>query len=137
MPASTDPIKPANRTRDIEYAVRDVTLLASKVAATGKQMLYLNIGDPNKFDFVTPRPMIEAAYQAGTPPWDIGRPQPAIAALAEAGRFVGSVLDVGCGTGETALWLAARGLTAWGVDASSTAIAFLFASSESRHRPSR
>jgi SAM-dependent methyltransferase len=65
----------------------------------------------------------EASYQAGTPPWDIGRPQPAIVALAEAGRFVGSVLDVGCGTGETALWLAARGHAAWGVDASPTAVA--------------
>ena len=64
MPAHSDPIKPASRTRDIEYAVRDVTLLAAKVAATGQQMLYLNIGDPNKFDFVTPRSMVEAAYQA-------------------------------------------------------------------------
>jgi len=64
MAFSSEPIKPATRTHAIEYAVRDITLLASKVAATGKQMLYLNIGDPNKFDFVTPRPMVEAAYQA-------------------------------------------------------------------------
>jgi len=41
----------------------------------------------------------EALYQAGSQPWDIGRPQGALVALAEAGRFVGSVLDVGCGTG--------------------------------------
>ena len=60
----------------------------------------------------------EAAYQAGTPPWDIGRPQGALVALAEAGRFVGSVLDVGCGTGENALYLAGRGHPVWGVDAS-------------------
>jgi SAM-dependent methyltransferase len=65
----------------------------------------------------------EAAYRAGTPPWDIGRPQGALVALAEAGRFVGSVLDVGCGTGENALYLAARGHQVWGVDASPTAVA--------------
>ena len=65
----------------------------------------------------------EALYQAGSQPWDIGRPQGALVALAEAGRFVGSVLDVGCGTGENALYLAARGHLVWGVDASPTAVA--------------
>jgi hypothetical protein len=33
------------------------------------------------------------------PPWDIGRPQPAFRALADAGAIQGRVLDVGCGTG--------------------------------------
>jgi len=65
----------------------------------------------------------EAAYLGGTPPWDIGRPQGALVALAEAGRFVGSVLDVGCGTGENALYLAGRGHPVMGVDASPTAVA--------------
>jgi len=37
------------------------------------------------------------------PPWDIGRPQPAFVALAEAGAIRGRVLDVGCGTGELVL----------------------------------
>ena len=40
-------IRPAHRTRDIKYAVRDVILLADKAKAAGKEMLYLNIGDPN------------------------------------------------------------------------------------------
>src|SRR6266536_3269789 len=35
----------------------------------------------------------------GTPPWDIGRPQPAFLALADAGAIRGRVLDVGCVTG--------------------------------------
>jgi len=65
----------------------------------------------------------DAVYREGTAPWDIGRPQGAVAALVEAGRFVGSVLDVGCGTGENALLLAARGHQVMGLDGSQEAIA--------------
>jgi len=65
----------------------------------------------------------EAAYQAGDVPWDIGRPQAAIVRLAAAGEIRGSVLDVGCGTGENALHLAALGRPVLGVDRSPTAIA--------------
>lgn len=57
-------IKPASRTDEILYAVRDVVVLADQVAKTGKEMLYLNIGDPNKFDFATPPHMIEAVHRA-------------------------------------------------------------------------
>ena len=64
----------------------------------------------------------EAVYQGGTPPWDIGRPQPAFARLIEGGEVRGRVLDVGCGTGEHALMAAGRGLKATGIDASPTAI---------------
>jgi SAM-dependent methyltransferase len=70
-----------------------------------------------------PRRDFEAAYQAGPVPWDIGRPQPEIVALAEAGEIVGDVLDVGCGTGENALYLASLGRRVMGVDAAPTAIA--------------
>src|SRR6202171_219240 len=58
----------------------------------------------------------------GTPPWDIGRPQPAIVRLAETGQITGSVLDVGCGTGENVLYLAERGFAASGVDGAPSAI---------------
>lgn len=64
----------------------------------------------------------DAMYVAGRPPWDIGRPQPAFRELAERGRLVGRVLDVGCGTGEHALMAAALGLDATGVDAARTAV---------------
>lgn len=64
----------------------------------------------------------EWAYRSGVPPWDIGRPQPAIVRLAEQGLVAGDVIDVGCGTGENALYLASRGLAVVGVDAAPTAI---------------
>ena len=64
----------------------------------------------------------DAMYVAGRPPWDIGRPQSAFRELADRGRLVGRVLDVGCGTGEHALMAAAIGLDATGVDAASTAV---------------
>lgn len=56
------------------------------------------------------------------PPWDIGHPQPAFRALADAGVLHGRVLDVGCGTGEHALMAASRGLAATGVDLASAAL---------------
>jgi SAM-dependent methyltransferase len=65
----------------------------------------------------------EWAYRNGDPPWDIGRPQPAIVRLADDGLIEGDVIDVGCGTGENALHLASRGLSVVGVDAAPTAIA--------------
>ena len=64
----------------------------------------------------------DAIYAEGTPPWDIGRPQPAFGALAEAGELAGRVLDAGCGTGEHALLAAALGHDAVGVDLSVRAI---------------
>ena len=59
--------------------------------------------------------IFEKAYD-GQPPWEIEGPQPEIVRLAEAGGIQGVVLDVGCGTGENALYLAARGLDVWGID---------------------
>lgn len=57
-------IKPAVRTDNITYAVRDIVVLANEVAKTGKEMLYLNIGDPNQFDWEPPKHLIEATYEA-------------------------------------------------------------------------
>jgi SAM-dependent methyltransferase len=73
-------------------------------------------------DQVSEPETFETAY-AGTPPWDIGRPQPAFAELADAGMLRGRVLDAGCGTGEHTLMAARLGLPATGVDAAPSAIA--------------
>lgn len=64
----------------------------------------------------------DATYRAGNAPWDIGRPQPEIVRLAEEGQVVGDVIDLGCGTGENALYLAGLGRRVVGVDGSPTAI---------------
>ena len=48
------------------------------------------------------------------PPWDIGRPQAAF--VAAAGRIGPRVLDIGCGTGDLAIWLAGQGRTVTGAD---------------------
>jgi SAM-dependent methyltransferase len=63
-------------------------------------------------------------YDEPLPPaWDVGRPQRAVYELEAAGLIGHEVLDVGCGAGEHALWLAARGHLACGVDPSLRAIA--------------
>ncbi len=63
------------------------------------------------------------ASYAGTPAWDIGRPQPAFLELAEGRVLRGRVLDIGCGTGEHALMAARLGHIATGIDTAQTAIA--------------
>jgi SAM-dependent methyltransferase len=69
-----------------------------------------------------PASFFAEAYEKGTPPWDIGRQQPAFERLADAGEIGGPVLDVGCGTGENVLFLAARGYEVVGVDAVELAV---------------
>lgn len=50
------------------------------------------------------------------PPWEIGVPQPEILRLEGAGLIAGDVLDIGCASGEHALFLAARGYKVVGID---------------------
>jgi alanine-synthesizing transaminase len=57
-------IQPAVRTQKVEYAIRDILKKAEQAKAAGKQLLYLNIGDPMVFDYKTPPHMIEACYRA-------------------------------------------------------------------------
>lgn len=63
----------------------------------------------------------EKVFQA-PPPWNIGEPQPDLAALIAAGQVQGEVLDAGCGVAELSLALAAAGYTVVGMDNSPTAI---------------
>jgi len=57
-------IKPADRTLEVKYAIRDILKFADEAKAAGKKLLYLNIGDPMVFDYKTPQHIIEACYKA-------------------------------------------------------------------------
>ena len=84
--------------------------------------------EPDKRDLLAE---FEAAYST-TPPWEVGRPQPAFAALAAQGNLRRDVLDVGCGTGEHVLMAAEAGCTAVGIDISPTAIRLAEAKAQDR-----
>lgn len=47
-------MKVSDRTNGVEYAIRDIILHARKYESNGGQVIYLNIGDPVKYDFKTP-----------------------------------------------------------------------------------
>lgn len=61
---SSGPIRPAERVRNVRYAVRDVVVMADRLRKQGKKMFYLNIGDPNPFGFRPPAHLIEAVHRA-------------------------------------------------------------------------
>ncbi len=65
--------------------------------------------------------VFEEMYR-GVPPWEIDGPQNGIVHLAEHGELRSSVLDVGCGTGGNALYLAEIGFDVVGIDIVPTAI---------------
>lgn len=74
----------------------------------------------------------EQAHFEGPPPWNIGEPQPELAALVAAGKFRSDVLDAGCGFAELSLSLADQGYTVVGVDLTPTAVAAATKSAQER-----
>ncbi len=65
MPTKTaTEVLAASRMANVRYAIRDLAVVADEVAREGHKILYLNIGDPCKFDFPTPPHMIEAVHKA-------------------------------------------------------------------------
>src|SRR4051794_764766 len=83
------------------------------------------------------RPSRPEDLYVSSPPWDIDRPQPAFAALAEAGLLAGRVLDVGCGTGEHALLATRLGLDVTGVDLARNALDRAEQKARERELPAR
>ncbi len=68
----------------------------------------------------------------GAPPWNIGEPQPELAALIAGGAVRSEVLDAGCGHAELSLALAAEGHTVVGIDVAPSAIAAATAAAQER-----
>ncbi|CAG0954262.1 cobalt-precorrin-6B (C15)-methyltransferase [Anaerolineae bacterium] len=62
-------------------------------------------------------------YRFSKPPWDSGVTPPEVTAFVESATARGRALDLGCGTGTNAIYLARRGFTVVGVDFSPKAIA--------------
>jgi cyclopropane fatty-acyl-phospholipid synthase-like methyltransferase len=87
---------------------------------------------------MTVQPGWDAVYVADErPPWDIGRPQPVFARLADQGLLRGLLLDSGCGTGENTMLAAGHGAEALGVDVAPTAIAQARRKAAERGSPAR
>lgn len=57
-----------------------------------------------------------------TPPWDTKAPKESVIAWQQAGLIRGDVLDIGCGLGDNAIYLAQHGFDVTGLDISPTAL---------------
>ncbi len=57
-------MKISKRIKGIEYAIRDITLYAKELEKKGKDIIYLNIGDPVFYDFKTPNYTKDAMIKA-------------------------------------------------------------------------
>ncbi|MHA1686629.1 MAG: aminotransferase class I/II-fold pyridoxal phosphate-dependent enzyme [Candidatus Heimdallarchaeaceae archaeon] len=58
-------MKISERTSKFEYAIRDVLAAAKEVEAQGHRIIRLNIGDPIKYDYKTPKILTEPLKFAG------------------------------------------------------------------------
>lgn len=60
-------IRPSERCRNLRSPIRDLVTAGRKLEREGKTIFWFNIGDPNKFDFDTPKNLKDALKQvAGT-----------------------------------------------------------------------
>ncbi|HEX5673261.1 MAG TPA: aminotransferase class I/II-fold pyridoxal phosphate-dependent enzyme [Nitrososphaeraceae archaeon] len=57
-------MKVSDRISNVEYAIRDITIHARQYEKKGKKIIYLNIGDPVKYDFPTPDHIKKALIDA-------------------------------------------------------------------------
>lgn len=57
-------MKASTRTEPVSYAIGDVVVPARKLQQKGADIIWLNLGDPDKFDFDTPSHIKKAAIKA-------------------------------------------------------------------------
>ncbi|MGA7966108.1 MAG: methyltransferase domain-containing protein [Gammaproteobacteria bacterium] len=70
-----------------------------------------------------PHPDWNERYQTAETPWDTGEPDDHLVEFIRSGTIeAGRALDIGCGTGTNAIWLAGQGFPVLGVDFASLAI---------------
>ncbi|MDX1885767.1 class I SAM-dependent methyltransferase [Mycolicibacterium sp. 120270] len=67
-------------------------------------------------------PAVEGAPKPTGVPWDIHQAQPRLVELEALGVITGEVLDIGCGLGDNAVFLASRGHSVTALDGSPAAI---------------
>ncbi len=77
--------------------------------------------DPARFEEMYRDDRLSHGLPAATP-WDIGGPQPVVQRLVALGAIKGEVLDPGTGPGHHAIYYAAQGYAATGIDGSATAV---------------
>ena len=62
-------------------------------------------------------------YKQGSTPWDIGKPEfNLVETVTTTPIAPGRALEIGCGTGDNAIWLSQQGFAVVGIDASDIAI---------------
>jgi len=80
------------------------------------------------FDSLYERGEMVEGVDVAAVPWDIGGAQPVVIEAERAGRLHGAVLDVGCGLGDNAIYLAGQGHQVTGIDIAASAV------EQARHR---
>lgn len=84
-------------------------------------MSHPDVTDPTRFEEMYRDERLSHGLPAATP-WDIGGPQPVVQQLVALGAIKGEVLDPGTGPGHHAIYYAAKGYSATGIDGSAGAL---------------
>ncbi|MEM1631727.1 MAG: aminotransferase class I/II-fold pyridoxal phosphate-dependent enzyme [Thermofilum sp.] len=54
----------SERVQKLDYPIRKFNAIARELEEKGEKVIYLNIGDPLKYDFETPKELVDEAYKA-------------------------------------------------------------------------